>query len=182
MRIITFLLKLLSSICFGLIIAVLVNMFLFQPTTVMGHSMEPTLADQSRIYVSKLPRLVKYEPKFGDIVIIDSRVNHPRTWKDDIKESLIMQLLSQKQEHNIWVKRVIGLPGDTIEFKNNKVYRNGKLLYEPYIKEEMRNTPNRTIHVPKGYIFVMGDNRNFSKDSRDIGCIPIDHVIGVKLF
>lgn len=144
--------------------------------------MEPTLADQSRVYISKLPQLIEYKPKFGDIVVIDSRVYHHRTWKDDIQESLIMQLIERKQDHNIWIKRVIGLPGDTIEFRNNKVYRNGKLLVEPYIKEPMRNTPNETIHVPKGYIFVMGDNRNYSKDSRDIGCIPIDHVIGVKLF
>lgn len=92
--------------------------------------------------------------------------------------SLIIR--NNDDEKNYWIKRVIGEAGDTIEFKDGRVYRNGTELVEIYIKEEMV-VPFETIVVPENYIFVMGDNRNGSKDSRDIGPIPKENVLGKVL-
>lgn len=78
-------------------------------------------------------------------------------------------------------KRVIGVAGDTIEIKGNTVTVNGKKLSEPYIKESVWGTNDETlkITVPKGKIFVMGDNRNNSLDSRDLGLLNVDDIVGV---
>lgn len=171
-----------SSIVFGIAIALFISIFVFQPTKVLGSSMEPTLKPNHHIYVSKLPRAFSYRPRIGDIVIIDSRVNRKRTWKDDFLETPLLSLLRQDHNHDVWVKRVIGVPKDVIIIKDNRVYRNGRLLKEDYIKEAMIDTPDAEFVVPEGQIFVMGDNRNHSRDSREIGFIPIDHVLGVKIF
>jgi signal peptidase I len=170
-----------SSITVGVLIALFISIFIFQPTKVLGSSMEPTLHNNNRIYVSKLPRTFTYTPHYGDIVIIDSRINRPRRLTDDFLDNPLYKFFTKNQDHTIWVKRVIGKPGDVLEFKNHKVYRNGKPVEEDYVKELMY-TSNQKFTVTKGHIFVMGDNRNNSLDSREIGCIPIDHVLGIKLF
>jgi len=85
-------------------------------------------------------------------------------------------------EEIFWIKRVIGKAGDRLEFKNGKVYRDGVPLDEPYVKEPMLYTSDEVIVVPEGHIFVMGDNRNNSFDSRMVGPIPVDHVIGKYIF
>ena len=77
---------------------------------------------------------------------------------------------------------MIGKPGDQLELKDDKMYRNGVPLDEPYINEAMRANGNKKWTVPADHIFVMGDNRNNSMDSRVIGYIPLDHVLGKKLF
>ncbi|MFC7440898.1 signal peptidase I [Laceyella putida] len=171
-----------SSIVFGITIALFISIFIFQPTKVLGSSMEPTLKPNHHIYVSKLPRALSYQPQIGDIVIIDSRVDRKRTWKDDFLDTPLFSVFKENRNHDVWVKRVIGVPADIITIKHNKVYRNGQLLKEDYIKEAMIDTPDAEFVVPEGQIFVMGDNRNNSRDSREIGCIPIDHVLGVKIF
>lgn len=165
---------------FALVICI--TAFIIQPTEVSGSSMEPTLHNDDRVYISKLSHTLNAEPDYGDIVTIDSQVDRERTFQDDILESPLIGLIRQDYSHKVWIKRVIGKAGDTLEFKGNKVYRNGKLLDEPYIKEAMVNNPDRKIVVPEKYVFVMGDNRNNSSDSRVIGCVPLDHVLGKKLF
>jgi signal peptidase I len=165
----------------GIFIALIISAFLFQPTKVVGSSMDPTLEDSYRIFISKLPRITNYNPEYGDIVIIDSRVDRPRHWKDDILDSPLIKFFSSgEDDHYIWVKRVIGKPGDVLEYHEGKVWRNGKKLEEPYVKEEMQFPFERTV-VPKDTIYVMGDNRNCSKDSRVIGPIPIKNVLGTKI-
>lgn len=176
------LLSWLGSMAAGVLMAFLITLFLFQPSKVHGSSMEPTLMPDERIYISKLPRTFSYEPEYGDIVIIDSRVNEERTFEDDLKDSAIYRWVTNARDDHLWVKRVIGKPGDLIEFRNNQLYRNGVLLEEPYIKEEMKGIEDVKIQVPEGEIFVLGDNRNYSKDSREIGTIPLDHVVGKKIF
>ncbi|GGE75006.1 signal peptidase I [Priestia taiwanensis] len=171
------------SLLMVFVLTVLINMFLLQMYKVDGHSMDPTLHDQERMVISKLSHTFKAMPDYGDIVVIDSRVDRPRSMKDDFLENPLVYLITGKNEAFMYVKRVIGKPGDTLELKNNKVYRNGEELQEPYIKEVM-NIPmeNTTYTVPENHVFVMGDNRNNSKDSRHIGAIPLDHVLGKKLF
>lgn len=172
----------LGSLGIALVLSFLISVFLFQPYKVEGHSMDPTLHDRERVYVSKLSHTFSYFPAYGDIVIIDSRVNRDRSFVDDLKDTPFTQLFKGDDDRTHYVKRVIGKPGDTIELKDGKVYRNGEALDEPYIKEAMNDTANKSWQVPEGHLFVMGDNRNNSLDSREIGFVPLDHVLGVKLF
>lgn len=170
------------SIGFAVVFALVLGIFVFQPYKVDGHSMDPTLHDQERIYVSKLSHTFSYLPNYGDIVVIDSRVERSRTILDDVtSHPLVRLLLREPDDHSMYVKRVIGKPGDVLEFKNHKVYRNGAVLNEPYIKEPMQYTSDEKVTVPADHIFVMGDNRNNSTDSREIGFIPLDHVMGTMI-
>lgn len=121
------------------------------------------------------------QPEYGDLVIIDSKVNNKRSFLDKLTESPLIAIFSDDEKKNdIWIKRVIGEQGDTLEYKNGHVYRNGKLLNENYIKEQLF-APFEKVVVPENHVFVMGDNRNNSNDSREIGPVPIDNVIG-KVF
>jgi signal peptidase I len=171
-----------GSIGLSVVIVLVIGIFVFQPYKVDGSSMEPTLKDSQRIYVSKLSNTFSYYPDYGDIVVIDSRVKRTRTIKDDILEHPIIQLvLGKKEERIFFVKRVLGKPGDLLTLDNGLLYRNGELLDEPYINEEMNPGAGEWL-VPEGHIFVMGDNRNHSTDSRDIGSIPLGHVMGIDFF
>jgi signal peptidase I len=175
-----------SSIVIAFIVALIVNAFLFQPTKVQGNSMEPTLQNNNYLLISKISHTLREIPAYGEIVIIDSRVKRERSIKDDIIDPvntyLAVTRLSSKPDRHIWVKRVIARPGDVLEFVNNKVYRNGKILDEPYVKETMRHTSREKITVPENHVFVMGDNRNNSNDSRNIGVVPASHILGKVIF
>ncbi|MFC5451510.1 signal peptidase I [Paenibacillus aestuarii] len=171
-----------GSIAISFILVIFLGVFVFQSTKVMGHSMDPTLHDQQRVYVSKLSHTLGNEPNYGDIVIIDSRIDLKRTFKNDLLDSPLLSLLTQKDDKHVWIKRVIGKAGDELELKDHKMYRNGVLLDEPYINEQMRDSADMKWKVPEDHVFVMGDNRNNSMDSRVIGYIPLDHVLGKKVF
>ncbi|KRF09587.1 S26 family signal peptidase [Paenibacillus sp. Soil766] len=171
-----------GSIAISFVLVVFLGVFVFQSTRVSGHSMDPTLHDSQRVYVSKLSHTFHYEPNYEDIVIIDSRVEMKRTFKHDLLDSPLLSLFVRGDDKHVWIKRVIGKPGDQLELKDNQMYRNGELLNESYINEEMRANGNKKWTVPADHIFVMGDNRNNSMDSRVIGFIPVDHVLGKKLF
>ena len=169
------------SIIIALAIAMVIHIFFFQPTRVSGESMMPTLPNGESLIVSKWNHVLGEVPNYGDIVIIDSRVQYPRTWKDDVAEPMnnYMAFFNHDlQTKNIWVKRVIGRPGDTLAFHDGKVWRNGQPLDEPYINEPMEFSMDGSYTVPEGTVFVMGDNRNHSSDSRFIGPVPVDHVLG----
>lgn len=171
------------SIIVGFVLSVIIGIFVIQPYRVDGHSMEPTLNDTQRIFAWKTTHTLNKLPAYEDIVIIDSRVDRKRTIFDDIKENPIIQLLSGDEAQEIfYVKRVIGLPGDTIEIKEGHLYRNGKEVNEPYIKEPMNAGIDQSWIIPEDHVFVMGDNRNHSNDSRSIGPIPLTHVMGVDDF
>ncbi|MDO7905887.1 signal peptidase I [Paenibacillus sp. JX-17] len=172
-----------APIVVAFVISFVVGIFVMRPYQVSGHSMDPTLDDSQRIYAQKWSKTLGKLPDYGDIIIIDSRVDRPRTWMDDLTESPMIGWATGKSKEKIfYVKRLIGKPGDTIEIKEGKVYRNGKLLDEPYIKEPMNPVPDQAWHIPEDHVFVMGDNRNNSNDSRSIGFIPVDHVMGIKEF
>ncbi|PGS63650.1 signal peptidase I [Bacillus cereus] len=166
------------SFLFCLFLVFSFNVFVFQTYIVQGHSMDPTLQDQEYIYTSKLGHTFSSLPQYNDIVVIDSRIERKRTFLDDIQNNNFIQLFLRTPEDYIFVKRVIGKPGDTLEIKDNSIYRNGEKLNESYIKEIMKTPFKQIWIVPQHYVFVMGDNRNNSKDSRVFGPISLDHVLG----
>lgn len=169
------------SLAVALALAIVINAFVFQPTRVVGGSMEPNLHNNDYVFVSKLSHTFAGVPDYGDVVIIDSRVFRDRSIKDDIADPISTYLNVAKIteiDNHIWIKRVIGKPGDTIEIKEGKVYRNGTVLDEPYIKESMKPAAPKKVIVPSSQVYVMGDNRNNSSDSRYIGPVPVSHVLG----
>ncbi len=169
------------SLAVALALAIVINAFVFQPTRVVGSSMEPNLHNNDYVFVSKVSHTFTGTPDYGDIVIIDSRVFRERSIKDDIADPVSTYLSVAKiteVDNHIWIKRVIGKPGDTIEIKEGKVYRNGTALEEPYIKEAMKPAAPKKVIVPPNQVYVMGDNRNNSSDSRYIGPVPVSHVLG----
>lgn len=133
------------------LVVVFIRLFLFSPYTVHGESMSPSLKGEERIIVNKLKYRID-PPDYGEIVVFQS-------------------------EGKNLIKRVIGLPGDVIHIENGYVFRNGKRLEEPYINEKVQGFLQQT-EVIKDHVFVLGDNRNNSLDSRQIGLIPMDQVVG----
>ena len=145
-------------------VAVAVGLLIIQfikPTIVKEHSMEATLHENDYIFLSKQAYLFN-EPESGDIIVFHS----------DLKTA--------EGKEKLLVKRIIGLPGDTISVEDGKVYRNGVALEEEYTLEGYTAGYMEEITVPENSLFVMGDNRQNSIDSRDpsVGCISQDQVIG----
>ena len=135
------------------VIALLINLYVAQSTYVHGTSMEPNLHTDQRLIMEKVSYRL-HPPHRGDIVVIDVDTS-------DIP----------------LIKRVIGLPGETVEVKNELVYIDGTPLQEPYIAEPTSQEFPSTV-VPEGHYFVMGDNRNHSNDSRSWGPLPGQDIIG----
>ncbi len=175
----------LKTVLFVLVLSTLITVFVFEPYYVSGSSMEPTLdgAESSsqekgdRVIVFKGPHLWGGQPKYGDIIILDSRVDRKRTFFDELLENTMFRALNGEAHTHIWIKRVIGEPGDILECIGGRVFRNGIPLEEDYV-EDFTDLAFDTITVPENHVFVMGDNRRYSKDSRQIGTVPLDHVKG----
>ncbi|NCA99362.1 MAG: signal peptidase I [Clostridia bacterium] len=152
----------LSAILIGLLLVV----FVIQRNAVVGDSMDPTLHPNDQVLVEKVSKLW-HGIAYGDIVTIRTRD------------------LPQHEDGPNIIKRVIGLPGDTIELQDGMVYRNGELLAESYLPAktatEVRNPDYAKVTLGPDEYFVMGDNRSVSLDSRSIGPIPVDHMIGEVL-
>ncbi|MGX9757567.1 signal peptidase I [Clostridioides difficile] len=142
------------------IIAFLLISSVIRLTTVMGHSMDQTLYDREKLIISKIA-YNKEEPKYKDVVVIK---------RSDLNVKYI-------------IKRVIAVEGDTLKITNNKLYINDKLIEENYINEKMQ-TSDLDIKIPKDKIFVMGDNRNNSIDSRSsiVGLIDKKDIEGKVIF
>lgn len=172
-------------IILAFVIAVFINIFVFRLSNVVGESMMNTYTDGQQVWATRLPYLFG-EPKFNDVVIFDSSLEM-RTLSSDVYDSIyanaIVQKLTGKTTNVFYIKRVIGVAGDVIEFKDGKVYRNGEELDESaYVNQD--EVPNysawdgKSFTVKEGYVFVMGDNRNHSSDSRYFGAIPLDCILG----
>ncbi len=143
-------------------IALLIRFFVFNITAVDGTSMIPTLQDGDKLITSKISVILR-KPKFGEIVVIKAPSHDGRNF----------------------IKRVIGLPGDRIEIKDQKVYRNGEQLSEEYtISQYTYPDMESSWQIEGDRIFVMGDNRlpGGSNDSRRFGSVPLKDVIGISMF
>ena len=151
-----------QCIIFALVFCVLLFVFAVRMVNVVGHSMVPTLEQSDKVVISNL----FYHPKQGDVVVLR-------------KQTLMQEPI---------VKRIIATEGQTvdIDFDDGVVYVDGKALDEPYVNEPVHDRENfeGKITVPEGCVFVMGDNRNASTDSRDarLGCVDECYIMGRVYF
>ena len=144
------------SIVAAVVMALLIRTFIVELYIVDGPSMKPTLQHEERLVVNKFIYRLR-NPEKGEVLIF----RYPRDPSRD------------------FIKRVIATGGDTIEIKEGRVYVNDQLLKEDYILEKTR-TEYPKVTIPEGTVFVMGDNRNNSDDSRfaDVGFVPLDLIKG----
>lgn len=157
---------LVESVTFALALVVVTYLFFFQPGEVHGASSYPTWQENERFITSKIAYKI-YEPARGDFVVIMSPAN------SDVD----------------FIKRIVGLPGETIRISNCLVYINGRLLDEtPYLQSnvctrtERYLAENSDLLISSDYYFLMGDNREHSSDSRDFGPIPRASIVGKAVF
>ena len=144
--------ELVEAVLPALVIVLVVNVFLAQATRVEGQSMDPTLHDRQRIVIEKLTYRFR-PPGRGEIVVL------------------------RRPQPDPLIKRVVGLPGDMVAIENDRVYVDGQALDEPYLDEMTRGVMSPQI-VPEGHVFVLGDNRDSSNDSRAFGMVPFEDIVG----
>ncbi|MFJ7936318.1 signal peptidase I [Sporosarcina sp. NPDC096371] len=150
-----------QSLAIAFIIAIGIRQFLFTPVIVSGQSMEPTFENENKIVISKIHKINRF-----DMIVFHA----PHSTED-------------------YIKRVIGLPGDVVVMKDDKLYINGKEYEEDYIQankekvfEGQKLTQDFEVEVPEGYLYVLGDNRRHSTDSRELGVIDEKSVVGSVAF
>jgi signal peptidase I len=142
----------------AVIIALVINLFLAQATQVLGQSMEPTLHSTQRVVVEKVTYRFFHGPRRGDIVVI-----------------------SLPEQSEMLIKRVVGLPGETIEMRGGQVYIDSGLLDESWTVNPGGGSYGPR-DIPPLHVFVMGDNRGASNDSRNFGPVAIEHIVGHAWF
>jgi signal peptidase I len=148
----------------ALLVALVVRTFLVQAFWIPSASMEPTLQEGDRVLVNKLSYDL-HDVRHGDVIVFErpdepSDVPHPENEIPDL------------------IKRVIGLPGDIIEARDGVVYINDERIDEPYLAPDTPTTDLPRQEVPDGHLFVMGDNRTNSHDSRKFGAIDESSIVG----
>lgn len=147
------------TIAVAVVLTILLKTFILQAYSIPSPSMVPTLKVGDRVVVFRLNR----NPARGDIVVFDRPANDPKSSPDD---------------PDVLIKRVIGLPGDTVEARGGKVYVNGKELVESYLPSGTETTIADPITVPTGQVLVLGDNRSQSFDGRYFGTISKNLIVG----
>ena len=175
------------------VLVLLIRYFVGTPTIVKQPSMMDTLQPNQRLILNRISRTINEMPERGDIITFESPdINpenydpnnvvaqysySPSNWFGDF----VYYFLEINKES--YIKRVIALPGEHLEIKDEKVYINGEELNEPYLKEGVTTkindkNPYCNLIVPENCVFVMGDNRDHSTDSRAFGCIPLEKIEG----
>ena len=150
------------DILVSIVLAVLVILFLYQPVKVEGTSMMPSLVDQERIFINKfIYRFGIGDIQRGDLVVF--------WYPGDPSKS--------------YIKRVIGVPGDTVELDDGIVLVNGRALHEDYVLDEYRDRVSMApFTVRQDEFFVLGDHRSSSNDSRSWGAVPRPYIYGKAVF
>jgi signal peptidase I len=141
-------------------LALIIIVFLYQPVKVEGTSMAPLLSDQERIFINKF--VYRFEPiDRGDVVVFWYPLDRSKSF----------------------IKRVVGLPGETVEIRQGLVYVNGKALPEPYVPPQYEDLSDfGPLRVARDSYFVMGDHRISSNDSRVFGAVPSRYIYGRAVF
>ncbi len=149
-----------KTIIISVVIALIITMFI-RPTLVLEYSMYPTIQQYDYLIINKITYKMN-QPEHGDIVVFKS------------------ELLTEEGKKKQLIKRVIGVPGDTLEIKGGIVYRNGEPLEEAYINGDFTPGELTPTVIPEGKYFLMGDNRPNSLDSRSqqVGLVSMDRIIG----
>ena len=179
-------------IIIAVVIAILIKYFVGTPTIVKQSSMVPTFTQNDRLILNRLTRTMKKMLERGDIITFEAPSNNaeeltaeeaknpiakyenePTNWWD----SFVYHVLEIGKDS--YIKRVIAMPGDHVELKDGKVYLNGEKLDEPYLSDDVITNSVGALKdfiVPENCVFAMGDNREYSKDCRAFGCIPLDKI------
>ena len=179
-------------IIIAVVIAILIKYFVGTPTIVKQTSMWPTLEQNDRLILNRLPRTFGEMPERGDIITFEAPSNNATGL---IAEEIDNPIAKYDNEPTTWwrkftyhvleigkesyIKRVIALPGEHVEIKDGKVYINGEELDEPYLTDDVITEPTGVLNdfiVPENTVFAMGDNREGSKDCRAFGCIPLERI------
>lgn len=178
----------------AVILALLVKYYIGIPTVVQQESMYPTLIEDQRLILDRTVRTFNKEIKRGDIVTfespsttrmsayeadLDNPVAKYENEPQGLGERFVYYVLETTKES--YIKRVIGVAGDHIKIENGKVYLNGEELDEPYLQPGVETKAEHNevfldLTVPEGYVFLLGDNRTKSTDSRAFGCIPLEKI------
>lgn len=163
----------------ALVVAIVIKTFLIQAFFIPSESMYDTLTEGDRVMVNKLAYRFG-DPARGDVIVFDSPLE-----PDDGGESVIGAMIRHVAESlglsspdSALIKRVIGLEGETIEIRDNQVFVDGVAIDEPYLSADVRMRDFGPVEVPVGHVFVMGDNRGSSQDSRRFGAISESEIIG----
>ena len=146
----------LEVVLIALVTVFIIRHFLVQPFLVSGASMEPNFEDGDYLLVDEISYRFR-EPQRGEVIVF----RYP------------------KNLSTYFIKRVIGLPGDTIEIQAGTIYVNDKLLKEDYLSDALRSRDNLVMKLKSDEYFVMGDNRSHSFDSRNWGPLPKKNVVGL---
>jgi signal peptidase I len=164
----------------ALVVAFVLKTFVAQAYYIPSSSMEPQLHIGDRVIVSKLSYDL-HDPHRGDIIVFPSPEDHS---VDDsplpirVVRGIFEGVGLAKPEKEILIKRVVGLPGETVQAHDGHVFIDGRQLFEPYLPKGLATETFGPTTVPKGSLWVMGDNRGNSRDSRFIGAIKESDVIG----
>lgn len=186
-------------IVIAVVLALLVRYFIGTPTIVQQPSMWPTLKQGQRLILNRTVRITHAMPERGDIVTFEAP---SRSYVSSAEAD--MEKPVAEYNHNIngiftkfryyvleigkdsYIKRVIGLPGEHVKIEEGKVYINGEELQEDYLQPNVVTSSllgaYTDLVVPEGCIFVMGDNRSESTDSRRFGCVPLERLESIVLF
>lgn len=166
-----------EPVLFAYMIFTLVHAFLFEITAVNMSSMENTLQSGQLLIVWKLDKYWSKSPKRGDIIAF--------VHQEGNRNGMAKLLNPFPDPHEVdYIKRVIALPGEKIDIKQGKVYINGRQLDEPYVKGKLTDNMGMSFPrtIPDRMLFVMGDNRAVSRDSREFGYVEIKKIKGRAVF
>ena len=178
-------------IVIAIVLAILIKYYIGTPTVVKMSSMYPTLEQSDRLILSRINKTLKKLPNRGDIITFEEPTKNTDLSEIDM-ENPVAKYENELQgwwnkfvyyvleiNKTSYIKRVIGLPGEHVEIKDDKVYINGEELKEDYLNPSVKTPatgPYYDFVVPENCVFAMGDNRENSTDCREFGCVPLEKI------